>query len=344
VAIHTEHRGQRLAVRGRTDLPRPLPLLARCCSKLQRLAGIGRSDRRISPQTAQRLEWTIGLAARSTSVQGRRVLEYFADVAITAATLAGNRLLQNFRRHHATVLGMEVRSVESRSLSKEVTSSNDHEADQIVIDVITEGCPHHNLLTEETGLIDRGSPYTWVVDPLDGSSNFLNHNPFFAVSVCLTLENRPITGVIFSPFLEEVAVARRGQGCTVNGRRVNVSSTTDFSKAYIVGCPGGDRNNLRFAKMEYALHRQIKDFRKIGAAAIEAYMVAAGRVDAFTTLRISPWDVAAGVLCVEEAGGLVTDFDGKPWALDKSDLIVSNGTVHDAILKQIQEAGVVESS
>jgi myo-inositol-1(or 4)-monophosphatase len=267
-------------------------------------------------------------------------MQYFSDVAILAATLAGHRLLQNFRRHHATILGQQVRSVENRSLSKEVTSSNDYEADQIVIDVISGRCPHHNLLTEETGFIDRGSPYTWVIDPLDGSSNFLNLNPFFSVSVCLAHENVPITGVVFSPFLEEVAVARKGHGCTVNGRQVHVSRTDDFTKSYIVGCPGGEKHNRRFATLEHALHSQVKDFRKIGSAAIETYMVAAGRVDAFTTLQISPWDVMAGVLCVEEAGGRVTDFNGNAWNLQKTDLLVSNGLVHDTILNEIQKSGV----
>jgi myo-inositol-1(or 4)-monophosphatase len=271
-------------------------------------------------------------------------VQHFSDVAILAASLAGNRLLQNFRRHHATILGQEVRSVANRSLSKEVTSSNDYEADRIVIDVITERCPDHNLLTEETGLIDNGSPYTWVIDPLDGSSNFLNHNPFFAVSICLTHENVPITGVVFSPFLEEIAVARKDQGCTVNGRQVRVSQTTDLSKTYVVGCPGGEKHNRRFATLEHALHSQIKDFRKIGSAAIEAYMVAAGRVDGFTTLQISPWDVAAGVLCVEEAGGRVTDFNGQPWHLQKTDLLVSNGLMHDAFLDEIQKSGVAATA
>jgi len=271
-------------------------------------------------------------------------MKYFSDVAILAATLAGNRLLQNFRSHKAMVLGKEVLSVGNRSLSKEVTSSNDYEADRIIIDLISQRCPDHNLLTEETGLINRGSPYTWVIDPLDGSSNFLNLNPFFAVSVCLTFENMPITGVIFSPFLEEFSVARKGHGCTVNGRKVQVSKTNDFASTYVVGCPGGEKHNRRFATLEYALHSQIKDFRKIGSAAIECYMVAAGRVDAFTTLQISPWDVAAGVLCVEEAGGRVTDFNGNPWNLEKTDLLVSNNLMHDTILDEIQKSGVVDVS
>jgi len=123
-------------------------------------------------------------------------VHYFADTAVKAATLAGQALAGNFRKHHASVYGAEILSVGNRTLSKEVTSSNDHEADRLIIEVLSEHCPSHNLLTEETGLVDNGSPYTWIIDPLDGSSNFLNHNPFFAVSVCLAYNNVPITGVI----------------------------------------------------------------------------------------------------------------------------------------------------
>ena len=269
-------------------------------------------------------------------------MHYFADTAVEAATLAGKALVGNFRNHQASVYGDEILSVSNRSLSKEVTSSNDHEADKIIIDLIKDRCPDHNLLTEETGLIDNGSPYTWIIDPLDGSSNFLNHNPFFAVSIALAYDNEPITGVIFAPFLEEMVVARKGHGCTINGRPVHVSDTSTLDKTYIVGCPGGEKNNVRFAEMEYALHQQIKDFRKIGSAAVECYMVAAGRVDAFTTLNISSWDVAAGVLCAQEAGGRVSTFDGKPWSLDQNDLLVSNGLVHDALLAELGSAGVVQ--
>lgn len=268
-------------------------------------------------------------------------MRYFADVAVEAATLAGKHLVGNFRNHHASVYGTDVLSVGNRSLSKEVTSNNDHEADEIIIGLITDRVPEHNLLTEETGLIDRGSPYTWIIDPLDGSSNFLNHNPFFAVSIALAYEGEPITGVIFSPFLEEMVVARKDHGCTINGRPVVASTTAELDKTYVVGCPGGEKNNVRFSKLEYALHSQNKDFRKIGSAAVESYMVAAGRVDAFTTLNISPWDVAAGVVCVQEAGGKVSDFNGNPWSLDKTDLLMSNGLVHEAILAELSSAGVV---
>ena len=267
-------------------------------------------------------------------------MHYFTNTAVQAATQAGQALSRNFRRQHASVSGTDVLSVGSRTLSKEVTSSNDDEADRIIIDVLSAHCPEHNLLTEETGLVDKGSRYTWIVDPLDGSSNFLNHNPFFAVSICLAHDNVPITGVIFSPFLQEMVVARKGHGCTVNARPVKVSTTRKLAKTYIVGCPGGEKGNARFAEMEYALHRQIKDFRKIGSAAIECYMVAAGRVDGFTTLNISSWDVAAGVLAAQEAGGRVTDFHGQPWTLEQTDLIVSNGLVHDEVLAELHAAGV----
>ena len=270
-------------------------------------------------------------------------MHYFADVAVEAATLAGKHLVENFRDHRVSVFGTDISSVENRSMDKEVTSARDHEADEFIIEHLASRCPDHNLLTEETDLIDNGSDFTWIVDPLDGSSNFLNHNPFFAVSIALAYENRPITGVIFAPYLEEVVVARRDQGCTINGRPVRVSRTAAVAETYIVGCPGGEKTNARFAALQYALLSQNKDFRKIGSAAIECYMAAAGRVDAFTTLSISPWDVAAGVLCVEEAGGRVTDFHGNPWNLDKTDLLASNGLVHDEILGELDKAGVVET-
>lgn len=267
-------------------------------------------------------------------------MRFFADVAVQAAMIAGDHLLGNFRRRRAQVFGVDVESVAHRSLSKEVTSAQDHEADRLIIDFLASRCPDHDLLTEETGHVDRGSDYMWIIDPLDGSRNFLNHNPFFAVSVCLAHMNTPITGVVFAPYLEEIAVARRGNGCTVNGRPVRVSDTGDLTRTHIVGCPGGDPDNVRFAELEYVLHRQNRDFRKIGSAAVETYMVATGRADAFTTLSISPCGVAAGVLCVEEAGGRVTDFDGAPWALQQTDLLVSNGTVHEDILAEIHRAGI----
>ena len=270
-------------------------------------------------------------------------MRYFADSAVRAAILAGKALSRNFRKYQTLVDGTEILSVGNRTLSKEIVSSNLHEADRLIIGALREQCPTHNILTEEAGLIDSGSPYTWIIDPLDGSGNFLNHNPFFAISICLAYNNEPITSVIFAPFLEEMVVARKNQGCTLNGRPVKVSSTCELSKTNIVGCPGGEKNNVRFAEMEYALHHQIKDFRKIGSAAIECYMVATGRVDGFTTLNISPWNVAAGVLAVQESGGKVTDFEGKPWALEKSDLLVSNGLIHDDVLKELSGAGILNT-
>ncbi len=264
-------------------------------------------------------------------------MEFFTKTAVDVAVSAGKHLLSKYKRHHVEVYGEDTLSVSNRGLTKEITSSLDNEADQIIIDVISERHPEHNILTEETGQVDNGSsPYTWIIDPLDGSSNYVNHNPFFAVSVCLAYENVPITGVIFAPYIEELAVARKGHGCTLNGRPVYVSDTAELSGGYIVGCPGGDLNNDRFAMMSYVLNKSIKDFRKMGSAAIEAYTVASGRVDAFVTLNISPWDIAAGAVCVQEAGGMVTDFNGNPWDLSKSDVCMSNGKLHDSILNKTQ--------
>lgn len=262
-------------------------------------------------------------------------MEYFTKTAIDAAVSAGAHLLGHYKCHHVNMYGADTLSVANRGYTKEITSSRDHEADEIIIKMISEQCSTHNILTEETGLIDRGSPYTWIIDPLDGSSNYVNHNPFFAVSISLAYENDLITGVVFSPFLEEMVVARKGYGCTVNGRPASVSQTTDLNKSYIVGCPGGDPDANRFANLSYILDGATKDFRKMGSAAIESYMVATGRVDGFVTLNISPWDIAAGALCVQEAGGVVTDFSGRPWSLEQSDICMSNGILHEAILDEI---------
>jgi len=263
-------------------------------------------------------------------------MEFFTKTAVDAAVLAGKHLLNNYKRHHIEMYGSDTLSISNRGLTKEITSSLDNEADKIIIELITERHPGHNMLTEETGSIENGSPYTWIIDPLDGSSNYVNHNPFFCVSVCLAYEGTPITGVIFAPFIEELAVARKGHGCTLNGRPIEASATKDISKAYVVGCPGGDKNNRRFAMMSYALNDAIKDFTKMGSAAIEAYNVASGRVDAFCTLNISPWDIAAGAVIVEESGGRVTDFNGKPWDLTKTDVCMSNKILHEDILERVQ--------
>lgn len=264
-------------------------------------------------------------------------MEFFTKTAIDAALLAGKHLLNNYKKRHVEVYGSaDTLSVANRGLTKEITSVRDHEADELIIALLKEQHPEHNILTEETGEINKGSPYCWVVDPLDGSSNYVNHNPFFAVSICLAYENSPITSVIYAPLIEEIAVARKGHGCTLNGRKVEVSSTPSLEKGYIVGCPGGDKTTQRFAKMSYSLNESSKDFRKMGSAAIESYTVAAGRVDSFVTLNIPPWDVAAGALCVEEAGGKVTDFEGNPWTMNKTDLVMTNGILHESVLEKVQ--------
>lgn len=268
-------------------------------------------------------------------------MDYFATTAIDAALLAGKHLLAKYKSHQVEIGGNSTHSVSNRGLTKEITSILDHQADKIIRDLVSARHPTHSLLTEETGYIDNCSDYCWIIDPLDGSSNYVNHNPFFAVSICLAYQDVPITGVVYAPFLEEVTIARKGQGCTLNGRSANVSSTSELAKSYIVGCPGGEKNNDRFSSMSYSLNRKIKDFRKMGSAAIEAYTVASGRVDAFVTLNIPPWDVAAGALCVTEAGGIVTDFKGNPWTLKTSDLCMSNGKFHDDILSTLSIASTI---
>lgn len=247
--------------------------------------------------------------------------------AISVAKKAGTFLLRNF--------GKETALVKKRGTAKEVHLLQDLKSDKLIIREIKRKFPIHNILTEESGFIDKKSDYTWVIDPLDGSTNFARGNPFFAVSIALMKKKELLVGVVFAPFLKELYVAEKGKGAYLNGKRLHVSRTNAFSKSYFVSCEGGDANNKRVAKINAAFHPLVKDMRKLGSAALESSSVAAERSEAYIVRQISPWDVAAGVLLVEEAGGKVTDFAGKPWKAKKANLVFSNGKVHQKILNRL---------
>lgn len=259
-------------------------------------------------------------------------MHYFADTAVKVATLAGQDLHRIFRMHRGSSDGTDARCLEGKDLSREKVPLDIHEVERVIIDVLRENCPTHNIQTETTALTEKKSPYTWLINPLDGCNNFLNHNPFFASSICLVFKNEPITSVIMAPCIEEIIVARKGHGCTLNGRKVTVSSTHEMSETRIVGCGRTEENELQLAKIQHILMPQIKDFRSVGSASLACCMIAAGRADAFITAQISPIRVTAGILAVQEAGGDISDFDGRPWKLGQPELLVSNGMVHNNIM------------
>jgi len=224
--------------------------------------------------------------------------------AIYMAQKAGEALMKDFKKTDPV----------SRSTAKEIKTRFDLNADKIIKTEIEKTFPNHSYLTEETGLVQKDSDFLWIIDPLDGTRNFVNGNPFFAVSIALWIKGEPYCGVIEAPAIHERYIAEKGEGAfmidlkTNKQERVKVSTVQDIASSYVVFCDGGTKNSNRVMKFLKQIYPFAKDMRKMGSAAIECAWVGTGRADAYITPDISLWDIAAGVLFVKEAGGRVMDF------------------------------------
>lgn len=236
---------------------------------------------------------------------------------------AGNYLLANFKK--------DKKLIQLRATSKEAAIEHDKTADRMIVKEIKKKFPTHGILTEESGFIKGKSEWLWIVDSLDGTGNFANHNPFFSVCIALLHKKELRLGTVFAPALQEFYFAEKGKGAFLNGKRIKVSETKKIKESYVIYCEGNEKNRKKLAKMINNLYPKVKDLRKIGSAGIETAWVAAGKADAYFTTRIDPWDVAAGVLLAKEAGGEVTDFKGNYWEIKQNDLLFSNKRIHEKI-------------
>jgi len=251
------------------------------------------------------------------------------EYAVELAKKAGTVLLQGFK-------SLAFIKNESKD-PKQLVTKFDLESEKIIIGGIKKKYPHHNILSEEAGLINKGASYTWIVDPLDGTGNFTKKNPFFSISIALRYKKELILGIVYAPVLDELYATEKGKGAFLNNNTISVSTTHEINKSSIVSCEGSDRNIIRSTKLFRGIRPVVLDMRKLGSAAIESAWVACGRAEAYVVTKINPWDIAAGAILVEEAGGKVTDFKGRTWNLNKSDLILSNGKLHEELLVKINE-------
>jgi myo-inositol-1(or 4)-monophosphatase len=240
------------------------------------------------------------------------------------ARRAGDFLMEHFRE--------DPELLRLRTTAKEAATDYDRMADRLIVEGIREAYPHHSILTEEEGMLQGDEDWLWVVDSLDGTGDFADWNPLFAV--CLALRHRGdlVLGVVYAPAIGEFYVAEKGGGAYLNDRRIRVSDVSSLADSYIFYCEGGEKNRARTGEMMGGVYPMVKDIRKLGSAGLETAWVAAGKGEAYFTTSIEPWDVAPGVLLVHEAGGEVTDFAGREWQLERSDLVFSNGRVHGALL------------
>jgi myo-inositol-1(or 4)-monophosphatase len=195
--------------------------------------------------------------------------------------------------------------------------------------------PSHDVLGEEQGLIDTGSNYRWYVDPLDGTTNFAHGFPVFCVSMALQHKNQAIAGVVYDPTRDELFAAERGSGAYLNRQRIHVSKTADLAECLVAtGFPSHKRHKNPNIYFYHQITLRTHGVRRAGSAALDLCCVASGRFDGFWEFNLNPWDTAAGVLIVEEAGGKVTDFHGGPFQLNSRETLASNGQVHGALVSE----------
>jgi myo-inositol-1(or 4)-monophosphatase len=252
----------------------------------------------------------------------RNDLSIFLDVA-TEAALAGGAVLQS---HWG-----KLESIQEKGRAGDLVTEADQLAEQAILAVIQRHFPSHQILAEESGnLGNLNSSYLWAIDPLDGTTNYAHQYPFSATSVGLLCDGVPQVGVIFDPFHNELFRAAKGLGATRDRKPIRVSQTAELAKSLLVTGFAYDRRETpdnNYAEFCHLTHLT-QGVRRGGAAAIDLAYVACGRLDGFWERGLSPWDMAAGIILVQEAGGHVTAYDQSEFRLDSGRILATNGYIH----------------
>jgi myo-inositol-1(or 4)-monophosphatase len=220
----------------------------------------------------------------------------------------------------------------------DLVTAADRKSEALIRERIHQTWPGHDVLGEEGGLRDTGSEFRWYVDPLDGTTNFAHGYPVFCVSMALQRHNVTVAGVCYDPTRDELFAAERGRGATLNDRPIRVSKTAQLKESLIgTGFPSHKRHQNPNIHFYHQITLRSHGVRRAGSAALDLCSVACGRFDAFWEFNLNSWDTAAGVLIVEEAGGVVTDFSGGAFQLNSRETLASNGVIHRSLMQQFQE-------
>jgi len=256
------------------------------------------------------------------------------NVMIKAAYRAGRSL----KRDLGEVENLQV----SLKGPRNFVTAADRRAEEIVREELAKARPDYGFLGEEGGARPGADfSHRWIVDPLDGTTNFLHGIPHFAVSIALERNGTIVAGLTFNPANDELFVAERGKGAFLNDRRIRVAARQRLAEAVVAcGLPHFGRGDLALARNEIAAAQQhYAGLRRYGAATLDLAWIAAGRFDAYWERDLSPWDLAAGMLLVREAGGFVSDLDGGDAVLAKGQVAAGNDTMHRELLRLLKEAG-----
>ncbi len=249
----------------------------------------------------------------------------FMSVAWEAANVAGAIVRENWQQPKRIDYNGAI----------DLVTSVDRECERQIVDVIRRNFPDHSILAEEETDVDGAqNHYRWIIDPLDGTTNFVHSYPQFSVSIALEQDGRVIVGLVYDPIRNECFKAALGRGATLDGSAIQTSIANELDKSLLAtGFPYDHRDFADFYLSYFkAFMIRCQGIRRGGSAALDLCYVACGRLDGFWELKLKPWDIAAGSLIVTEAGGKLSDFSGKPFSIHGQETLATNGLIHDEMV------------
>ncbi len=257
----------------------------------------------------------------------------FLEIATEAALAAGEVLL--------SYLG-NIGTATQKARPGDLVTIADKASEAVVLEILQRHFPDHSILAEESGKLGLPeSQYLWAIDPLDGTTNYAHQYPFFAVSIGLLIAGVPEVGVIFDPFHQELFRAAKGLGATKNRRPIQVSATTQLSESLLVSGFAYDRHETadnNYAEFCHLTHLT-QGVRRSGSAALDLAHVACGRLDGYWERGIAPWDISAGVILLQEAGGKVTAYDESPLSIESGRILATNSLIHQSLSQELIKVG-----
>ena len=251
------------------------------------------------------------------------------DILYKAAIESGKILKEYFEKDYL---------IESKDVISNLVTEIDKKSESKIIDIIHSRFPDHNILSEEIGALNTSSNVKWIIDPIDGTINYAHRIPLCCVSIGIEVDGEVIMGIVFNPLSGEQFFSEKGKGAFLNDKKISVSTQKDLKSSLVVtGFPydvSGNPNNpvaifSNFVNMDIPV-------RRLGSAALDLCWTACGRFDGFWEFNLNPWDVAAGYLIMEEAGGKITDFKNEKYSIYKKEILATNGLIHQSMLDVIK--------
>ena len=262
----------------------------------------------------------------------------FLSTAVRAAILAGKVIIDNLGK-------ISKKDVDTKNTSDFVTRV-DKESEKVIINTIKESFPNHFFLAEESVKEAETDKYRWIIDPLDGTTNYIHRYPVFSVSIALEYKREIILGVIYDPLRDELFTAEKGKGAFLNKNPINVSKVISLKDSLITtGFPFRSKKFIDvYLNLFKNVFRKVSDLRRAGSAALDLAYLACGRCEGFFEIGLSLWDIAAGDILIKEAGGVLTDFCGGPDYLSTGNIVAGNPAIHKKLLIEVKSlfAGIID--